>query len=573
MYLGTWQIDDTLTFYLNTITYSTGAATDASSAPTYRVYEDETTTPLLTGTMALLDGSNTAGFYSEQIAVSVANGFEVGKQYAIYLEWAVAAVTHAAHHTLQIEAPATITAVGAPVNTTAASATITTGSQSSGTYASTFASDNTRHTIVDSGGTLDMYYQFSVGGDGAANTVVWEGYVSGVGDAIGSYLYDWANTAWQQVGLIDGKNQATDDTFQWSVTTAHTGTGVNLGLVRVRFYGTGLTSAALNTDRLLVGYAVVNRSVGYVDGAIWIDTVNGTAGTETYVNCTADHPGSLLADGRTVALALGLRNYRIIGGSTITLANSYTAALFTGSGWILALGGQAVNNCTFVGAHVSGICTGTDPAFLLCHMGNCTLPPCDIGQCHLEGTITIGSAGSYSIMRSMDNTGTSSTPIIDFGAALGATDVSLRKYAGGIEIRNMKTGDYLSADGMGRLILAASCTGGEVRVRGAWDLENYSSGITLIDGARWNEDQSIATVNTGAGTITYTYTVTDSVTSDPIDGVAVWCTTDSGGSNVVASGTTDAFGQVVFQLDAGTYYFWQSLAGYDFTNPVTKVVS
>lgn len=489
MYLGAWQIDDALTFYLSAANYSTGAATDADSAPAYRIYEDETGTPILTGTMALLDGSNTTGFYSEQITLSVANGLEIGKQYSIYIAYTVATVAHATHHTFQVEAPITLGAAGAPVNATAASVAITTGTQSSGTYASTFESNDTRHTIADSGGTLDVYYQFSVGGDGVANTVVWEGYASGSGDVIGVYLYDWSNATWQQVGSIDGKNQTTDDTFQWSATTAHTGTGANLGLVRVRFYGTGLTTATINTDRLLLGYAVINRSAGYADGCVWVDTVNGTAGTETYVNGTADRPVSSLADARTLALALGLRNYRIVGGSAITLAHTYSAALFTGSGWALALGGQAVSNCTFVGAQVSGVCTGTDPTFLLCHIESCTLPPCNIGQSHLIGTITIGSAGEFSIMRSMDNTASGTTPIIDFGSAVGATDVAIRKYGGGLEVRNMKTGDFLSIDGMGRLVIAASCTGGEVRVRGAWDLSNNGSGQTLIDSARWNEDQ------------------------------------------------------------------------------------
>ena len=109
-YLGSWAIDDALTFYANTTRFDTGAATDADSVPSYRVYEDETTSPLLTGSMALLDSANTAGFYSEQIALSAANGFEAGKQYAIYIAATVNLVAGASHHTFQ---------VGAKVNTMA----------------------------------------------------------------------------------------------------------------------------------------------------------------------------------------------------------------------------------------------------------------------------------------------------------------------------------------------------------------------------------------------------------------------------------------------------------------------
>jgi hypothetical protein len=95
MSLGTRHIDDALTFYVNTTRFDTGAATDADSPPTYRVYEDETTTPILTGTMALIDSSNTAGYYSEGITLSAANGFEIGKSYGIYITAAVNSVTGA----------------------------------------------------------------------------------------------------------------------------------------------------------------------------------------------------------------------------------------------------------------------------------------------------------------------------------------------------------------------------------------------------------------------------------------------------------------------------------------------
>lgn len=102
-FLGSsWHIDDLLTFYLNTQRFDTGNATDADAAPSYRVYEDETGTAILTGTMALLDSSNTAGFYSEQITLSAANGFEVGKCYAIYIAATVNSVAGAMHHTFTI---------------------------------------------------------------------------------------------------------------------------------------------------------------------------------------------------------------------------------------------------------------------------------------------------------------------------------------------------------------------------------------------------------------------------------------------------------------------------------------
>ena len=104
-YIGSWKIDDLLTFVCNTQVFSTGVATDADSVPTYRVYEDETTTPILTGSMALLDSANTAGYYSEQITLSTGNGFENGKSYSIYIAATVSSVAGATHRTFQICAP------------------------------------------------------------------------------------------------------------------------------------------------------------------------------------------------------------------------------------------------------------------------------------------------------------------------------------------------------------------------------------------------------------------------------------------------------------------------------------
>src|SRR3990167_9415635 len=103
-YYGSWKIDDLLTFYANTTKFDTGVATDADAVATYRIYEDETATPILTGSMALLDSVNTAGFYSEQITLSAANGFEKGKSYAIYIAATVNSVAGASHHNFQIEA-------------------------------------------------------------------------------------------------------------------------------------------------------------------------------------------------------------------------------------------------------------------------------------------------------------------------------------------------------------------------------------------------------------------------------------------------------------------------------------
>ena len=74
-------LNETRTFHHQTSRYDTGAAADAASVPAYEVYEEETGTAILSGNMALLNDAGTTGFYSEQITLSAANGFETGKCY------------------------------------------------------------------------------------------------------------------------------------------------------------------------------------------------------------------------------------------------------------------------------------------------------------------------------------------------------------------------------------------------------------------------------------------------------------------------------------------------------------
>lgn len=79
------EIGDNLVFSITTHDPDTGVLTDADSAPSYRIYEDETGTAILTGTMAKLDDANTTGFYTESVAATSANGFENGKTYTVYI--------------------------------------------------------------------------------------------------------------------------------------------------------------------------------------------------------------------------------------------------------------------------------------------------------------------------------------------------------------------------------------------------------------------------------------------------------------------------------------------------------
>jgi hypothetical protein len=65
----------------------------------------------------------------------------------------------------------------------------------------------------------------------------------------------------------------------------------------------------------------------------------------------------------------------------------------------------------------------------------------------------------------------------------------------------------------------------------------------------------------GSGALTRTLGFTAS--GNPIQGAAVWVSTDAGGSSIVAGPLiTDSFGEVTMLLDAGTYYAWMRKDGF-----------
>lgn len=85
-------------------------------------------------------------------------------------------------------------------------------------------------------------------------------------------------------------------------------------------------------------------------------------------------------------------------------------------------------------------------------------------------------------------------------------------------------------------------------------------------------------VRVPGGDIEFTYTVTNSVTGFPIEGVEVWFATDEDGNNVTWRGTTDTFGVArdslnqLPLLDAGTYFVWRRHSNFRFQNPDTEQV-
>ena len=247
-----------------------------------------------------------------------------------------------------------------------------------------------------------------------------------------------------------------------------------------------LTGATHNvTDSLGKRIRDLQEWGSYEGGAIFIDTVNGAAGTTNYESGTILNPVNTITDANTLAASLNLSRFVIAPASSIVFAVSQNGQIFNGIGWILALGGQDISNSEIIGAQsVTGIATTPtgEVHFIDCELVSGTLGQAHLKFCGLGGTLTLSAAANYTLSNCYSQIPGSPTPIIDFGAAVGNTGLSMRSYSGGIEIQNYGvTGiDTMSLEGNGQLVINANCAGGTIYVRGNFKVTDNSGGAVTI---------------------------------------------------------------------------------------------
>lgn len=383
-----------------------------------------------------------------------------------------------------------IVAAGAAVNVVATGFAIFTGTET-GTYSNTAARDGTYHQLTDSAGSFSGYYMFNVGADGVPTSIFIYGAATSSNNTFGIYAYDWISTSWTQIGSIVGSNVLTPAGNTFPLYTSMVATTGNVGNVYVMIRGTGLTTANMYVDQLYTSYSVVRRTVGYSDGAVWIDTLTGTAGTTPYTHGTADRPVLTHADALTLAAALGTHRFRVIGGSSIQLTASTDNNVYIGEGeWNLDLNGQSIAGSYFEGATIVGSGTGVNPPprFVRCKIGNgsadVTLPSSVLMECRIYTTgsyaTTIGSGITVweSCCSAVAGNATPRT-IFTPGA-----DFNVRAYAGGLQIEQMTSGNLMSFDcPTGQLKIQNDCTGGTIRRAGMNRLIDLGTfGGTMTDG-------------------------------------------------------------------------------------------
>ena len=369
------------------------------------------------------------------------------------------------------------------------------------TYTATSSVNGSYHTITHSANAIDIVYQFLIGGGTSPVSVTWTGYLTSGNDTITFSVWNHVGAAWESMATQVGQAGTTNVVKNIPLYARHEGTSAaELGKVYVRLHCTAQSLPVLQTDQLYVSYSVTSRSVGYAQGAVWIDTNTGVAGTESFVNGVADNPVLTLADALTIATDNRLRKFEVGNGSALTLASTTANKVFEGHEWTLALGGQNIASSMFIDASVSGTGTGAAAEFETCEIGAVTLAPCFVHRCALGGTVTIGSAGDYFFYDCHSSVAGTSTPVIDMGAAVGATNISLRRWSGGLTFNNIASGDIISLDAVSGGTVTLNGADGNVQVRGMVNVvDNRTGSFTL--GTTNNMDARFDTLDTAITTI------------------------------------------------------------------------
>ena len=338
------------------------------------------------------------------------------------------------------------------------------------TYEATHTTNLIYHILENAGNNLDFEYTVTLQREGALTGVVWTGYLGGNGDSIELQFWNWVTSAYITEKTLIGSNGTTPATETISSIAAYTGTGVNIGKVRFRFFSTE-ASALVATDRLIFEYTIVQDVLGFVNGAVWIDTINGVSGTSDGIGVIGN-PVDNITDAKAIADNYGLKRYNSYPGSELTLTENVEYYEFLGFGYTFDQAGYKVTGTLIERAHITGIGTWTDtgtrPVYRNCIMGASTVPPCLMNNCGIgkdNGTLTFGSAGDYDFSGCQSLVAGSGSPNIVATVGSGTVNIGNRGYFGGANytLDNTVTLSHEVVGGGGTTITTG---GADVEVRG-----------------------------------------------------------------------------------------------------------
>lgn len=309
---------------------------------------------------------------------------------------------------------------------------------------------------------------------------------------------------------LDSSASSTDDFYNFTRINISTGTGAGQSRVIADYNGTtkvatitpSWTISPDSSSQFIIEGGSVHASTqdgGYDNASVWVDTADGTAGTQQYVNGTTTRPVNNLADAFVIASGLNLHVFHIFPNSDIILTADSSDREFVGEKYDLELNGQDIGGSVFRGCNVAGtgVASVGRPAFFLCGIGNVTLPPCDGFQNGFFGTFTMGSSGDFTFGGSSEVFDSSLT--LDYGAGLSASHFFLTSWGGGnVEIQNAGAGAgayTFEMNGVGQLTVNANCSADTtVTLRGNINRNADVAGVVYVEDANVIESSVVDAV-------------------------------------------------------------------------------
>ena len=246
----------------------------------------------------------------------------------------------------------------------------------------------------------------------------------------------------------------------------------------------------------------------YTDSRVWIDTVNGTTGTQ-YPQGTPGDPVDNKVDAYAIIANRGLpKRWHLAGSLSIINSDDLDGLDIRGGssvGTMINLTNANTQNFS------ASVCTITGTASGDVEFNNRVILEDYNGfsgsaeECELKGTLTLaGASAEHSLFDCWSGVPGTGTPIVDCNSLVGL-ELAVRPYTGGIQINNCSgAGSEISIDLLsGRVILDSTCTAGTIIVRGTgWITDNSGPGCTvIIEGLTYGTSGLTATESAQLGEI------------------------------------------------------------------------
>lgn len=239
------------------------------------------------------------------------------------------------------------------------------------------------------------------------------------------------------------------------------------------------------TDKLScveLGTAAAREAAAYPGRRIYIDTVNGSAGTVPCENGTVNQPVKTWNDAKTLAETLGYTEFYVVSGSTLTLSSSAAGYNFNGENYSFYpngydIGGTIVRNALVYMSVSSATTTSTE--LIDCRISQLIISVgIELHNCFFISGSENEILGACKFYNCRADTLQSNPPIFDFqgSGSLPSNTAIFIDWVGDLRIKRIYYGAYAHIYGRGIITIDSDCTGGVIRLLGNLETDDNVSG-------------------------------------------------------------------------------------------------